>query len=177
MRESGGVTERDASSCLLHPLDHDHAPKESERDLEWRDGSRHHLCHKVQSPVLPEQATDVCPPATQGPCLARSSVRAPFWSQRPESRPLSDQQKAKVSYRNAGGNKDDDSDDDGRPKKKVKVDPKLAINQAKEVDDDGVPLGELNIIKKFPTFEKREKETVFKQPSVWRRFPHSLAPH
>jgi hypothetical protein len=73
-------------------------------------------------------------------------------------------QRAKKSYREKGQADDSDEEADKR-KKKLKTNPKQRINEC-EMDEDGNPLGEININKKFSVYEAKDKETVFKKRSA-----------
>lgn len=72
-------------------------------------------------------------------------------------------QRAKKSYREKG--QADDSDEDDGKKKKIKPNPKQRINEC-EFDEDGNPLGEININKKYEVFEAKQSEQVFKKRSA-----------
>jgi len=72
-------------------------------------------------------------------------------------------QRAKTNYKDAGGDADDSDEERKRAKKQQKIlNGKQKINEM-EFDENGEPLGEININKKFAIYESKDKEEVFKK--------------
>lgn len=113
---------------------------------------------KVPSLVLkrPERAL---PPRKVWPLATLNG----FYCSKEVTNPLKRRwQRAKVSYKD-GDVGDDDDDDDAPAKKKARINPKVAINAPVELDENGDPISEINVNRKFAIYAAKDKESVFRR--------------